>query len=532
MKVKILIPIIFSLIISCNNEKESFNIIEGQVKINGVINNYDGNNKIGRLIYFDAITRIEKNKIIIIDTSGTFSVNFPLIHPIIGSTFLELENNVYYDIYLEPNQNYDVTISGERIIFNGESGIINREIAEYHDSLYSISGSEIEKMSNSLNPNLSIDEYISLIKNIENIKYDFLKNYSKTHNFSEKARILFENEIRYTTAHSWIMYRYNESRKLKDSLPEGFYQSLFAEFTVVHQNEFESRNCNDYIANIVSVLEKKDNDVKSRMQFISSANFFTPEELEFLSKRYSNNPDERETDEYKEFSKKFFTISNRDMFIELDHRFNFLNVLNNLSLLNQNIGRDLVVTQAFSSNYIEKNISPTQSEWKKIDSSIINESIRNYIHSISVKETTNLNKTRQQDSVIVTGIEQVKKKYLDKYLGNVIYIDFYATWCGPCLFEIPYAKELHYKFKTSDVVFLNLCALSSEENWNSLLNNRNILGENFLLSSEEYTILSELFEVKSFPTYVIVDKNGNIVSLKAPRPSSRKEVTDEIKKLL
>lgn len=532
MKIRTLIPFILLLIISCNNEKDIFKVTEGQVKINGVINNYDGSYKTGQLIYFDAITRTEKNKIIIIDTTGTFSVSFPLIHPILGSTFIEFENNVYYDFYIEPNQKYDAIISGDRITFHGETGIINREIVEFNDSLYSGSGSEIEKMYNSISNDLPLNDYKSKNKDYENTRLNFLSDYSKRHNLSEKVRILLANEIRYKTANSLIMYLNNKNNASRDSLPEYLYTNLFTEYTVLNQDEFENRNCNDYIGSIVSILEKKDNVIENRMEFISSVNFFTPEELEFLSKLYSKNPNEQKTTEYKDFYKKFFTNSNMSMLAELFYKYNFQNVLNNLSLFNESLGRDLIITQAFSRNYINKSITPTQEEWNKIDSLINNESIRNYIHSILVIGKSKNDKTQAKDTITFNMVEQVKEKYLDKYLGKVIYIDFYATWCGPCIAEIPFAQELHHAFKSSDVVFLNLCAKSSEENWKTLLENKNIMGENYLLSDDEYVLLSKLFEIKGLPTYAIVDKNGDIVSLKASRPSSKKIVVDEINKLL
>lgn len=528
MKVKTLFPFVLLLVIACNNQTENFKIEPGQVTINGIINNYDKLSKTGQLIYIDAITGVEVSEIIIIDTSGRFNVSFQLSHPIFGCAFLELANKLYGDFYLEPNRNYDVTISGDRIVFNGESGVINSEIASFYDSLYSSLGTEIENIDLDDNMDFPLTKYISQLKDLEKTKLLILDNYYKKYRLSERSKAILANEIRYKTANSWKLYHNEEGHSIKDSLPQNFYERLFEEYPIINQDEFENLYSINYISNIVTVLEEKDSDVEKRMQFISSANVFTPDELIFISELYSNNSEALKSTEFN----KFNTSQNMANLSQLFYRYNFLNVIKNISLLSKSIGRDLVVTQSFTKNIISKNIACTKADWNTIDSSIINESIKDYIHSISGEESKTINVIRKEDTIVAKRIEEVKEKYFNKYLGKVIYIDFFATWCGPCIGEITYSKELQYEFKASDVVFLNLCAKSSEEHWKNMLKNNDIAGENYLLTDDEYILLSELFEVHGFPKYAIVDKDGNIVSKDAPRPSSKVIVINEIKKLL
>ena len=143
-----------------------------------------------------------------------------------------------------------------------------------------------------------------------------------------------------------------------------------------------------------------------------------------------------------------------------------------------------------------------------------------------------LQENEQKNVTINSNLEEVTKKYIHKYKGKVVYIDFYATWCGPCRQEIPYAKQLHLEFKNKDVVFLNLCAKSKLDDWNNFIKQYEIKGENFLLTQEEFNLLSNVYNVQGFPTYILIDKEGKAIDSKAPRPSSKKIIYDKINALL
>ena len=126
--------------------------------------------------------------------------------------------------------------------------------------------------------------------------------------------------------------------------------------------------------------------------------------------------------------------------------------------------RDLVISQGISKYYLSNNLLPTIEEWRQIEIKMENKSILNYLKKQSLEKTTTIEKkddTNQQ--AINNSIDEAKAKYIDKYKGKVLYVDFYATWCGPCRQEIPYAKQLYQEFKHKDVVFLNLCAKSKIE---------------------------------------------------------------------
>lgn len=129
---------------------------------------------------------------------------------------------------------------------------------------------------------------------------------------------------------------------------------------------------------------------------------------------------------------------------------------------------------------------------------------------------------------IHTGIlDSINNKYRDK----VIYIDFWTRGCGPCFYEMPFSKKLHDDFQEEDVVFLYLALGFKEDAWKAKVSEKQLCGEHMLLSDDQFRILKQKFDIMSFPHYVLVGRNGDIISKNAPRPSNN-QIKNEIEKLL
>ncbi len=120
---------------------------------------------------------------------------------------------------------------------------------------------------------------------------------------------------------------------------------------------------------------------------------------------------------------------------------------------------------------------------------------------------------------------------LEKLKGNVVYIDFWATWCKPCLNEINPSKELQKKLAKYDITFLNICIESKFDTWNSLISAKNIKGINLFADNKTEQKLKEDYFIQGLPRYVIIDKNGKIFDFNAKKPSDY-ELEDELLKIL
>lgn len=145
----------------------------------------------------------------------------------------------------------------------------------------------------------------------------------------------------------------------------------------------------------------------------------------------------------------------------------------------------------------------------------------------SLKRTDHLKGAKNADSLFAALIKP--------YKGKVIYVDFWGTWCGPCKGEMPYVQAAKEALKGKDVVFMYFANRSPEEAWKNIINEYHLTSENavhYRLPDEQQYLLEARLSVNSFPTYMLIDKEGNVSTMKAPRPSDKNQLVTAVSALL
>jgi thiol-disulfide isomerase/thioredoxin len=112
---------------------------------------------------------------------------------------------------------------------------------------------------------------------------------------------------------------------------------------------------------------------------------------------------------------------------------------------------------------------------------------------------------------------------LSDFKGKLVYIDIWATWCGPCKKELPHLKKLEAEFHNNkDVVFLSVATddSASHQKWKDYIAKEDLKGIQLFAGDDADDGIIKPYKVKGIPRFLLVGKNGNIISSDAPRPSS------------
>lgn len=118
---------------------------------------------------------------------------------------------------------------------------------------------------------------------------------------------------------------------------------------------------------------------------------------------------------------------------------------------------------------------------------------------------------------------------ISSYKGKVVYIDTWATWCGPCKREIPHLHELEESMKGENVVFLSVSTDKDINAWKNFLQTQHMTGNQLHQSDDPETSMSKMYNVDSIPRFILIDEEGNIVTANAPRPSSGEQIREMLR---
>ena len=155
---------------------------------------------------------------------------------------------------------------------------------------------------------------------------------------------------------------------------------------------------------------------------------------------------------------------------------------------------------------------------------------KEYAHELLAKidKASKLLDDRQAIDFSFTDLDG-KSYRLSDFKGKVLYLDFWATWCGPCTKESPYFEALAKEYAGKDIVFL---AISTDENrkaWEGYLKSHSKDLPQYHSKDEA---LKADWDLKYIPRFVLIDKDFKLADAYAPRPSSEsiREVLDKLLK--
>jgi thiol-disulfide isomerase/thioredoxin len=111
--------------------------------------------------------------------------------------------------------------------------------------------------------------------------------------------------------------------------------------------------------------------------------------------------------------------------------------------------------------------------------------------------------------------------------GKLVYVDIWATWCGPCINEHPYWEKLKADYEGKAVAFVTLSIDNNPEPWKKMLVDKDMEGNQWYAPGAWRSDIATHFMVTSIPRFLLFDTEGRILDPTAERPSGDiREVLD------
>lgn len=108
---------------------------------------------------------------------------------------------------------------------------------------------------------------------------------------------------------------------------------------------------------------------------------------------------------------------------------------------------------------------------------------------------------------------------LNDFKGKLVYIDLWATWCIPCLKEVPSLQGLEEKYRGQDIVFVSMCIKDKKVLWETLVKERGFTGVQVFDPNENSDFI-KAYNIESIPRFIFIDKEGKIIDDNALPPSN------------
>jgi len=108
---------------------------------------------------------------------------------------------------------------------------------------------------------------------------------------------------------------------------------------------------------------------------------------------------------------------------------------------------------------------------------------------------------------------------LSDFQGKYVYVDIWATWCGPCRRELPHLEKLIEKYVDADIVFLSISIDEDIEAWKKMVQEKQMKGIQLNASQGWDAAICKFYGIKSIPRFLLIGREGEIIFAKAERPS-------------
>ena len=116
------------------------------------------------------------------------------------------------------------------------------------------------------------------------------------------------------------------------------------------------------------------------------------------------------------------------------------------------------------------------------------------------------------------------KVSLESLKGKYVYIDVWATWCGPCRQELPFLKQVEEKYREKNIAFVSIStdAEKDHDKWKKFVADKDLQGIQLYADKSFDSEFIKAFGINSIPRFILIDPSGKVLKADANRPSDPK----------
>jgi thiol-disulfide isomerase/thioredoxin len=510
------------------------------------------------------LTRDDYPIVIKIEPDGRFEAELPMVMP--KHTWAIFNERVQIPFYIEPGQTLCMVLEWDEFLtfdrrrniryqfsqieFRGALASINQELMTYPSNQFNYE--EYDKKRKTMAPlDFKADQLAAYQKDL-----DQFESYLKEHTLSAKAKTLLQNKImldnanmlfNYTMSRDYYSQQDSTNEILKMPIPESYYDFLkplplndpsllvcneFSEFiNRFEYNELFSKAQSLYYKNM-NINRKKPE--KNLLQYIDEEKIaITDDERKFLTiatKEQLTEEDKAQLEQLKEVSKAFNEKNKEQIQKYSDKYFAPLYAKNNSNSnidiwrakdsilvstlgLQPNLAYEIAKTRSLDFAFKYAGSKENASElWDSLKQGIKTPFLvatGDRLLSDAFPENPTASKTLPNGPAT-----DVFRKIVAPYKGKVVFVDFWATTCGPCVAGIKRMKETRAKYANNpdfDFVFITDQRSSPEQNYTNFVKEQE-MKNTYRLSTDEFNLLRQLFKFNGIPRYVVIDQKGDVIN--------------------
>jgi len=114
------------------------------------------------------------------------------------------------------------------------------------------------------------------------------------------------------------------------------------------------------------------------------------------------------------------------------------------------------------------------------------------------------------------------KTKLEDLRGKYVYIDVWATWCGPCIAEIPHLKKVEEKYHGKNIEFVSVSVDTEKdyEKWKKMVTDKQLGGIQLFADKNWNSDFVKAYGINAIPRFLLIGPDGKVIKADAARPSS------------